>query len=86
MEPTEDPFTTYVAVTNDDEQYSVWPADLPVPAGWSAVGQPGTKAECLDVVGVLWQDMTPRRVREELAAHLQAGPAAGPDSAAGHDS
>ena len=34
----------YFVVINDEEQYSIWPCDKPVPAGWRQVGQPGTKA------------------------------------------
>jgi MbtH protein len=50
----------YRAVRNDQEQYSIWPADRDPPPGWAAAGQPGTKSECLTLVSRLWTDMRPR--------------------------
>lgn len=59
--------TTYQVVLNDEEQYSIWPVDLPVPAGWRKEGKTGPKSECLAHVKQVWTDMTPaslRRTRE----------------------
>ena len=33
--------TDYVVVRNDEEQYSIWPADREPPAGWFVVGERG---------------------------------------------
>lgn len=59
---------TYVVLVNHEEQYSLWLAHKPVPLGWSVVGKPGTKAECLDYVGEVWTDMRPRSLREQGTA------------------
>jgi MbtH protein len=59
---------TYTVVVNDEEQYSIWPADRAVPLGWQAVGKTGTKAECLEHVETVWTDMRPRSLREKMAA------------------
>ncbi len=53
----------HLVVVNHEEQYSLWPADREVPAGWSAVGAPGTKAECLSRIEELWTDMRPLSIR-----------------------
>ncbi|MFB4193835.1 MbtH family protein [Streptomyces carpaticus] len=53
----------FVVVVNDEEQYSVWAADRPVPAGWRAPGPRGTRQECLDHIGRVWTDMRPRSLR-----------------------
>jgi MbtH protein len=53
----------FVVVVNHEEQYSIWPADRPVPAGWSLAGQPGSKEECLALVRTLWTDMRPLSLR-----------------------
>ncbi|OWQ42177.1 MbtH family protein [Pseudomonas lactis] len=57
----------WVVVINHEEQYSVYRADLPVPAGWVATGHSGTRDECLDHIALVWVDMRPRSVREALA-------------------
>ena len=59
---------TYVVVVNHEEQYSLWLADKDVPQGWSAVGKPGSKAECLAYVNEVWTDMRPLSLRERAEA------------------
>lgn len=53
----------YVVVVNHEEQYSIWEADLPVPAGWRAEGMRGTKQDCLDHIEATWTDMRPLSAR-----------------------
>jgi MbtH protein len=55
----------FVVVVNHEEQYSIWPANRPVPAGWSLTGQPGSKEECLALVRTLWTDMRPLSLRAQ---------------------
>ncbi len=50
-------------VVNDEEQYSVWAADVAPPAGWRAVGFTGTRQECLDHIESVWVDMRPLSLR-----------------------
>jgi MbtH protein len=57
---------TYTVLVNDEEQYSLWLADLPLPAGWRAVGKVGTKQECLDHVRAVWTDMRPLSLRKAM--------------------
>lgn len=60
----EDEPDRYRVVINDEEQYSIWPADRDLPGGWSAVGEPADKPACLARIDELWTDMRPRSVRE----------------------
>lgn len=53
----------YVVVRNEEEQYSVWPADHPLPAGWSGQGVTGSRAECLAHIETVWTDMRPASLR-----------------------
>lgn len=53
----------YFIVVNDEEQYSVWPADRPLPAGWRAEGTTGSKRQCLDRIDQIWTDMRPLSLR-----------------------
>jgi MbtH protein len=55
----------YQVLRNDEDQYSLWLADLAVPAGWEAVGMQGTKQECTDYVDEVWTDMRPRSLRSQ---------------------
>lgn len=50
-------------VTNDEDQYSLWPADEEPPAGWHAEGFSGTREECLEHIDKVWVDMRPRSLR-----------------------
>lgn len=51
-------------VVNDEEQYSIWFADRPLPPGWYDTGVSGTAAACLDHVERVWTDLRPRSLRE----------------------
>jgi MbtH protein len=60
--------TVYKVVVNHEEQYSLWPADREVPAGWNDAGKSGTKAECLAYVEEVWTDMRPLSLRQAMNA------------------
>lgn len=53
-------------VINDEEQYSIWPQDREIPAGWREAGCRGTKDECLDYIEKVWTDMRPASLRRAL--------------------
>jgi MbtH protein len=53
----------YLVVLNDEEQYSIWQTDAPVPAGWHAEGYRGSREECLAHIERVWTDMRPRSLR-----------------------
>jgi MbtH protein len=59
--------TRYQVLRNDEEQYSLWPLEIEVPAGWQPVGKEGTEAECSAYVDEVWTDMRPRSLRERMA-------------------
>lgn len=65
--------TVYTVVVNHEAQYSLWPAGRELPAGWSAVGEPGTRAACLARIEETWTDMRPLSLRLTME---QAAPAA----------
>jgi len=60
--------TTMKVLMNDEEQYSLWPSYLEVPAGWRETGMTGSREECLDYVREVWKDMRPRSLREQMEA------------------
>lgn len=63
--------TIYTVVVNHEEQYSIWPADREVPAGWRPAGKRGSKSECLAYVGEVWTDMRPLSVRKRMAGSAE---------------
>ena len=65
----------YAVVLNDEEQYSLWPADRQPPAGWRTEGTIGTRAVCLERIDRVWLDTRPRSLRERTA-ETDTGPAA----------
>lgn len=50
-------------IVNHEEQYSIWPTDRDLPAGWRAAGFEGSKQACLDYIDRVWTDMRPRSQR-----------------------
>lgn len=57
----------YFVVINDEEQYSIWPAQRDIPNGWQAVGAARTREDCLSYIEETWTDMRPKSVREAMA-------------------
>lgn len=62
------PGTTFKVVVNDEEQYSIWPADRENPLGWRDGGRAGTKEECLAYIKEVWTDMRPLSLRRAMDA------------------
>lgn len=65
--------TLYEAVVNDEEQYSIWPADRELPAGWRKAGKSGLKPEVLAWIEEVWTDMRPLSLRKQMEEAAQQG-------------
>jgi MbtH protein len=63
----------YQVVMNDEEQYSIWPAEKSPPDGWQHQDVTGTKDECLDYIEAVWTDMRPRSLRVWMESHGAEG-------------
>jgi MbtH protein len=61
-----DAFDHFTVVINDEEQYSIWPTELDVPAGWRETGTTGTRDECLRHIDQVWTDIRPKSLRDAL--------------------
>ena len=55
--------TPHQVVVNHEEQYSIWPVDRELPAGWRPEGTTGTEQECLDHIERVWTDLRPLSAR-----------------------
>ena len=56
----------YKVVINDEEQYSIWPANRENALGWQDAGKSGTKTECLEFIEEAWTDMRPLSLRRKM--------------------
>jgi MbtH protein len=57
--PFDDQDCEYLVLINDEKQYSLWPADLDVPDGWTITHGKDGRAECLEYIEENWTDMRP---------------------------
>ncbi|MEW1892602.1 MbtH family protein [Streptomyces sp. NPDC048567] len=57
--PFDDESGRFVTLVNGEGQYSLWPAHIEVPGGWSVGGPEGSRQECLDAIEATWTDMRP---------------------------
>ncbi|MFI9820560.1 MbtH family protein [Streptomyces sp. NPDC052013] len=64
--PFEDPDGTYLVLVNDENQHSLWPDFVDVPAGWRQVHGPAARQSCLEYVETDWTDMRPRSLAEAM--------------------
>ena len=69
--PFDDEEGTFLALFNDEGQYSLWPEFAEVPSGWTVCHGPGSRESCLAYVEANWTDMRPRSLAERMAANLQ---------------
>jgi MbtH protein len=58
--------TKYKVVMNEEEQYSIWIADRPIPNGWRDAAKSGSKLECLTYIKEVWTDMRPLSLRTKM--------------------
>jgi MbtH protein len=70
--PFEDDTAEYLVLVNDEGQYSLWPAALDVPAGWSVTGPRGERRVCLDFIETHWTDMRPKSLIAAMDADASA--------------
>ncbi|MEV4916312.1 MbtH family protein [Streptomyces tirandamycinicus] len=57
--PFEDDNAGYLVLVNDENQHSLWPVWIDVPAGWTTVHGEAPRQECLDWIEANWTDIRP---------------------------
>lgn len=63
MNPFDDTDAAFLVLTNAEEQHSLWPAHLDVPAGWDTAHGPDGREACLAYVEKNWTDLRPLSAR-----------------------
>jgi MbtH protein len=51
---------TFLVLVNHENQHSLWPAFIDVPAGWQTIHGPALRQACLDYIETHWTDMRPK--------------------------
>lgn len=60
INPFEDEDAAYVALVNEEGQYSLWLALMPAPTGWTIDCGPMPRTACLAYIERRWTDLRPR--------------------------
>jgi MbtH protein len=63
MNPFDDEEGVFTVLVNAEEQHSLWPSQLPVPAGWRVAHGEDTRQGCLDYIEASWTDLRPLSAR-----------------------
>ncbi|MFI5808476.1 MbtH family protein [Streptomyces sp. NPDC051561] len=66
--PFENENYSYLALVNDEGQFSLWPAFAEVPAGWTVVRGPADRDVCLAHINEEWTDMRPKSLVAAMSA------------------
>lgn len=64
--PFENEEAQYLVLANDEDQHSLWPAQIAVPAGWHTVHGVDSRTACLEYIEANWTDMRPAGLRREM--------------------
>jgi uncharacterized protein YbdZ (MbtH family) len=64
--PFDEEDAKFIVLVNHEEQYSLWPVSVDVPAGWRVALEESPRKECLNFIEVNWQDMRPRSLRDAM--------------------
>ncbi|MET9362684.1 MULTISPECIES: MbtH family protein [unclassified Streptomyces] len=65
--PFEDENGTYRVLVNEENQHSLWPSWIDVPAGWTVVFGEDTRQACLAHIEENWTDIRPASLVAALA-------------------
>ncbi|MFJ7962424.1 MbtH family protein [Streptomyces sp. NPDC096324] len=66
--PFDDEDGTFLVLTNDENQHSLWPQFADVPDGWNVAHGPDAHAACLEYVERNWTDMRPKSLADAMNA------------------
>lgn len=71
--PFEDENGRYFVLVNDENQHSLWPSFVDVPAGWTVRLEESSRQEALDYINENWTDMRPASLVREMDRHAAEG-------------
>lgn len=59
----DDETINFLLLSNDERQYSMWPAMLAIPAGWRCEQGPWSHQQCVDWLQLHWTDLRPHSLQ-----------------------
>ena len=59
----------FLALINDEKQYSLWPTFAEVPSGWSIAHGPEEREACLEFIERAWTDMRPASLIRDMESN-----------------
>ncbi|MFD9220735.1 MbtH family protein [Streptomyces sp. NPDC060064] len=62
----DDDSAEFFVLVNGEGQFSLWPAAISIPGGWSVVHGKDSRQACVDYVDEHWVDMRPRSLVEAM--------------------
>lgn len=57
---------SFLALINEEGQFSLWPEFADVPAGWTVAHGAADRAACLEYIETNWTDMRPLSLVREM--------------------
>jgi MbtH protein len=66
--PFDDKDGEFLALINEEGQYSLWPAFMDVPAGWTIAHPRASRDVCLNFINTNWTDMRPKSLIDATKA------------------
>lgn len=73
INPFDDDNGSFFVLVNDEEQHSLWPSFVDVPAGWRVVYGGAARQACLEYIDQNWTDIRPKTLRTKLAQDAASG-------------
>ncbi len=64
--PFDDPNGRFLVLVNGENQHSLWPSLVEVPAGWRSAHGPDARQACLNYIEANWTDMRPKSLIESI--------------------
>lgn len=61
--PFDDPDGRFLVLINHEDQHSLWPSFVDIPAGWTQVFGEDTREACIAYVEENWADIRPKSLR-----------------------
>lgn len=58
--PFEEESGIFEVLINDEDQHSLWPTFMNIPAGWKSVHGPAARGDCIAYIEHNWKDIRPR--------------------------
>ena len=66
--PFEDPDGRYLVLRNHENQHSLWPSTIEVPAGWTVALPESSRQAALEYVEEHWPDLRPASLAGEFGS------------------